>query len=248
MAYDDNILRHCQEIDRCNQRGGRMLSVVDLIEAGTMSTELAAYCLAAVRQGASFMVGAMPGGAGKTTVMGALLNFVPAGVELVPADAQHVISQGAQTPLRRRCFICHEIGPGSYYAYLWGQELREYFSLAQAGHILATNLHADTYEQAHDQICHQNEVPEAALRRMNLMPFLSIHRGGRRQIEHVWESDGLQPHRLAYEADKGGLIEPSGFVPAPKLAAAGQVIEKLLSSGRRAIADVRTLILQSGLP
>ena len=114
--------------------------------------------------------------------------------------------------------------------------------------MLATNLHADTYEQAHDQICQQNEVPETALRRMNLMLFLSVHRGGRRQIEHVWESDGLQPHRLAYEADNGGLIEPSGFIPAPKFAAAGQAIEKLLSSGRRAIADVRALILQAGLP
>ena len=114
MAYGDSILRHCQEIDRCNQRGGRMLSVVDLIEAGTMTAELAAYCLAAVGQGASFMVGAMPSGAGKTTVMGALLNFVPASVELVPADAQHVIRQGQRTPSRRQCFICHEIGPGSY--------------------------------------------------------------------------------------------------------------------------------------
>ena len=100
MAYDDDILRHCREINRCNQRGGRMLSVVDLIEAGTMTAELAAYCLAAIGQGASFMVGAMPGGAGKTTVMGALLNFVPAGVELVPADAQDVISQGLQKPPR----------------------------------------------------------------------------------------------------------------------------------------------------
>ena len=67
MVYDDSILRHCREIDRCNQRGGRMLSVVDLIEAETLSAELAAYCLAAVGQGASFMVGALPGGAGKTS-------------------------------------------------------------------------------------------------------------------------------------------------------------------------------------
>jgi hypothetical protein len=134
MAYDDSILRHCQEIERCNQRGGRMLSVVDLIDAGTLTVELAAYCLAAIGQGASFMVGAMPGGAGKTTVMGALLNFVPPGVELAPADSQESIERALAGNSPRQCFICHEIGPGSYYAYLWGQELREYFSLAQAGH------------------------------------------------------------------------------------------------------------------
>ena len=246
MAYDDSIVRHCREIDRCNQRGGRMLSVVDLIEAGTLTAELGAYCLAAVEQGASFMVGALPGGAGKTTVMGALLNFVPASVELVPADGQDVITQGLRNALRQQCFICHEIGPGSYYAYLWGQELREYFSLAEAGHMLATNLHADTYEQAHDQICQQNEVPEAVLRRMNLMLFLSVHRGGRRRIGQVWESDGQQPHRLVHEASNGGLVQTSLLVTAPMLAAAGQVTEKLLSSGRRTIEDVRALILQSG--
>ena len=59
---------HCAEINRCNQRGGRMLSVVDLIEAGTMTRDMAAYSLAAIGSGASFMVGAPPGGAGKTTV------------------------------------------------------------------------------------------------------------------------------------------------------------------------------------
>jgi hypothetical protein len=120
-----------------------MLSVVDLIEARTMTEELAAYCLAAIGGGASFMVGAMPGGAGKTTVMGALLNFVPAGVELVPAENQAVTNQGRRTPSRRQCFICHEIGAGPYYAYLWGQELREYFSLAEAGHMLANLAYRD---------------------------------------------------------------------------------------------------------
>ena len=44
-----------REIERCNQRGGRMLSIVDLIEAGTLSRELAAYALAAIGRGASFL-------------------------------------------------------------------------------------------------------------------------------------------------------------------------------------------------
>ena len=224
-----------------------MLSVVDLIEAGTMTAELAAYCLAAIGQGASFIVGAMPGGAGKTTVMGALLNFAPADVELVPADGQAAISRGLRDSSKRRCFICHEIGAGPYYAYLWDQELRDYFSLAEAGHMLATNLHADTYEQARDQICGQNEVPESALRRMNLMLFLSV-RGAQRRIETVWESDEQQSHRLIYKAGNGGFVEPSRLVTAPKLAAARPIIERLISSGRRTIEEVRAMVRQSDEP
>jgi hypothetical protein len=244
MSEAESILRHCREINRCNQRGGRMLSVMDLIEAGTMTAELAAYCLAAIGGGASFMVGAMPGGAGKTTVMGALLNFVPASVELVPADGQAAISRGLRDSSQRQCFICHEIGAGPYYAYLWDQELRDYFNLAEAGHMLATNLHADTYEQAHDQICRQNDVPESALRRMNLMLFLSV-RGDRRRIETVWESDGQQSHRLIYEASNGGRVGPGHLVTAPKLAASGHIIERLISSGWRTIEEVRAMVRQS---
>jgi hypothetical protein len=136
------------EIDRCNQRGGRMLSIVDLLEAGTMTRDQAAYSLAAISRGASFMVGALPGGAGKTTVMGALLNLVPKDVELVPADSEEAIEVGLRDQTRRCCYICHEIGDGPYYAYLWGSPLRRYFDLPSTGHMLATNLHADTFDQA----------------------------------------------------------------------------------------------------
>ena len=54
-----------------------MLSLVDLIKAGTVDLRLAAYLAAAMHSGASLLVGARPGAAGKTTVMCALLNFLP---------------------------------------------------------------------------------------------------------------------------------------------------------------------------
>jgi hypothetical protein len=54
-----------------------MLSVVDLLEAGTLSLAQAAWLAARVAEGSSWLVGARPGGAGKTTVMAALLAMVP---------------------------------------------------------------------------------------------------------------------------------------------------------------------------
>ena len=245
-----SILEHCREIDRCNQRGGRMLSIVDLVEAGTVTGELAAYCLAAIGGGASFLVGALPGGAGKTTVMGALLNFVPADVHLVPADGIGSIEQGMKVPpSSRRCFICHEIGSGPYYAYLWGEELRQYFRRAGAGHMLATNLHADTYEQAHQQICGTNGVPESDMRRMNLMFFLSVGRQGRgkRRIEEAWESDGRQPHRRIYDASAAeAAVGPSLLVSDEALASARGVVDDLLAGGVRPIQDVRARVVRAG--
>ena len=242
MTAEDEIAAHCAEIDRCNQRGGRMLSVVDLIEAGTVPRELAGYALAAIGGGASFLVGANPGGAGKTTVMGALLNCVPRDVRLAPADGPAAIRDGLANPDPRRCFVCHEIGSGSWYAYLWGEELRAYFELPTAGHLLATNLHADTYDQVVEQVCGANGVPQEALRRMSLMFFLSVEGGlvrARRRIAAVWESDGRGPHRPIDPADAAG-----GRLASPaQVARAREIIDEFLARGIRTIRDVRAATL-----
>ena len=123
-----------------------MLSVIDLINAGTLTVDCAAFLLERISKGASFIVGANPGGAGKTTVMCALINGIPGDMQIHHADSMSAVKKAVG--IDPACWICHEISPGSYYAYLWGQTLREYFTLKDSGHILATNLHADTYEEA----------------------------------------------------------------------------------------------------
>ena len=247
----DAIAEHCAEVDRCNQRGGRMLSIVDLIEAQTFTAELAAYALAAIGGGASFMVGALPGGAGKTTVMGALLNFVSADVDLVVADGMAAMAPRSTADVHR-CYVCHEIGPGPYYAYLWGEELRAYFELPTAGHMLATNLHADTYPQARAQICDDNDVPAEALCRMNLMFFLSVNQSGgsvSRRVVEVWESDGRDPHRRVFAADSPEPIaELSRLVSVADVAGARRTIDELSVRQARTIKQVRTVIVEANGP
>jgi len=221
-----------------------MLSIVDLIEAGTVSLDLAAYALAAIGSGASFMVGANPGGAGKTTVMGALLNFVPADIQLVPADSAATVQRGLQSPDPRRCYICHEIGSGHWYAYLWGQTLRDYFQLPAAGHLIATNLHADTLDQARRQVVIENRVPDNAFRRVNLVFFLAIRRGAGgalREIASVWESDGQSPHRQIFGRGQGDL---AGAVHVARIGPAAERIEQLMVRGARTIQQVRAALLE----
>ena len=240
-----DIQTHCAEIERCNQRGGRMLSIVDLIEAGTMTRELAAYSLAAIGAGASFMVGALPGGAGKTTVMGAMLNCVPGDIPLVAADSAEVIEAGLADRVQRRCYICHEIGAGSYYAYLWGKPLQRYFELPAAGHMLATNLHADTFEQARQQVCDENGVPLAHFRRMNILCFLAVERrsqGVQRRIISVWESDGKCDHRQVFDGTKPTTPVDSRLVSGAALQAAALTVVRLMASGVRRIVDVRAIL------
>jgi hypothetical protein len=238
----DAVRRHCAEINRCNQRGGRMLSIVDLIEAGTFTCDLAAYALAAIGGGASFMVGARPGGAGKTTVMGSLLNFVPPDCELVPADSLAKVRYGLANPSPRRCWICHEIGAGRWYAYLWGDALRAYFQLPAAGHTLATNLHADSCDEAYEQVVADSRVPETAFRRMHLLFFLHLRpraSGMERTIAEVWESDGIRSHRRIFAA---GGAEVDDGIWAEDMPAACKRLDALLGSGARSIEEVRAFL------
>lgn len=241
----DPLDQHCREINRCNQRGGRMLSIVDLLEAGTFSADLAAYCLAAISRGASFMVGALPGGAGKTTVMGALLNFVPPQVPLYAADSLPTIEWAAKFNRQRGCYICHEIGTGHYFAYLWGQPLRAYFELLRNGHMLATNLHASSFEDARRQICDENQVPVGLFRGMNLVLFIEFAGGwhGRRVISQLWESDGRQEHQLLYDGEKLHLRN-SRLVSVEAMTAAHALLLLVLDAGVRDIRSVRQMLLK----
>jgi len=196
----DAIAKHCDELNRCNQRGGRMLSIFDLLAAKTLDLDLAAYLMARISTGSSFMVGSVPGGAGKTTVMCALLNFVPVDVPLIAATPEAVY-EAAGT---RACYVCHEIGSGYYFAYLWADQLRAYCGLSDQGHILATNLHADNPEQARNQICNTNKVQSNHFNKFDLLIFLRIENGYlkvHRWIEEVYSSNGSSGHELIFHAN-----------------------------------------------
>lgn len=240
---DVDVASHCAEIERCNQRGSRMLSIIDLMEAGTVTRDQAALAFAAIRGGASFMIGALPGGAGKTTVMGALLNFVPPDVQLVPAEHDAALAAGLSPGRERCCYVCHEIGAGPYYAYLWGAPLRHYFALPDAGHCLATNLHADTYEQARSQVCDQNRVPLEHWYRIQLLIFLAVTRTASRTVRRVasvWAGDGRSEHRPVVKLDATPLATPDA------MACARQTIDRLVASGARRIDEVRALLVKPG--
>jgi hypothetical protein len=203
----DAIAKHCDELNRCNQRGGRMLSVFDLLAAKTLDLDLAAYLMARISTGSSFMVGSVPGGAGKTTVMCALLNFVPVDVPLIAATPEAVYKAAGT----RTCYVCHEIGSGYYFAYLWADELRAYCGLFEHGHMLATNLHADNLEQAKNQVCNTNGVPSEHFNKFELLILLRVEDGylkTNRWIEDVYSGDGSSEPRLIFHAnDKKTLDE-----------------------------------------
>ena len=251
---DSEVWRHCEEVNRCNQRGGRMLSVPDLIDASTLDLDLAAFLMAHVSRGASFLVGTRPGGAGKTTVMCALLNLLPRDCEIVAADRAAVRSSPKGTrgcnPLSfadgahtRRCYVCHEIGSGPYFAYLWGGDLRAYCALSEEGHVLATNLHADDLDEAREQICAENRVPAAHFNAFHLALFLRVrggYRDARRWVERVYLSDGKSAHQLVFDASRNLSPTVNGN---RWIAQCRAFLDEQHRSGIRTIEEVRSAVV-----
>ncbi len=235
----EEVLKHCQKLESCRQRPGRMLSVVDLIERGTLNLHLASLCLEVISSGGSFLVGARPGGAGKTSVMVALANFLPPGMPIVTTDSLTKLNPH----LYRRpvCFLCPEIGPGPYYGYLWGEKLITFFSLKNFNHLLVSNLHADTLQQAREQICVLNGVPEVLFEAVELHLFLKLKENGKRVVESAWlrtENGKIQ------EILKMGMVVADLPVEKQKMARHSEFLCKLVESGRRSLLEVRNAVLQ----
>ena len=159
-----------------------MLSLIDLLDAQSLGLTQAAWLVQQIEQGSSWLVGAKPGGAGKTTIMGALLCMLPD----APCIRLAAPGTGWKKSKPGECIVAYEISPGHYEAYIWGRELTEFTRLGQAGCRIVSNLHADTLEQARAQIVGQNGAAEQALAAFDI--FLPI--AANRKIENIFYSDG----------------------------------------------------------
>ena len=248
----DPLFDHVRALDECNQRGGRMLSLVDLIDAGTVDLPLAAYLAAAMRHGVSLLVGARPGGAGKTAVMAALLNFLPNVTTLQAVGSRAMLDIAAQDPdPGATCYLAHEIGNGLYYAYLWDDEARDFFALAAHGHTIATNLHADTLTETYDQLCLENGVAPSHVAAVTLKVYLRVDRSDRlafkRRVSRVYESDGIADH-LLWRWDRRGAFERQDIESTVVSPLEENVYGKFLTALRRRdvrhIEDVRRALLE----
>jgi hypothetical protein len=242
-----DIERHNhQQIEQLNQRGGRTLSIVDLIQAGTLNVEMAAYAMQAMHEGASLLTAARPGGAGKTTLMAALLSLLPPGVPIVTVDSSRVIREGfGRVVAEPACYLAHEIGSGDWYGYIWDQDVANFFSLIDGQRRIASCLHADTMEEL-TGILYSSPLRVAGetLGRVGLILFMHVApgpRGYRRRVASFWEADGNGKHRLVFHWDaQNDRFEPTAELQQPAgLERYETFLQGLVAAGEVEMAAVR---------
>jgi hypothetical protein len=225
---------------------------------------MAAFALCAIAGNASILTAARPSGAGKTTLMAAMLAFLPPGERLrtVGSGASHVPRRF--TP-RQECLLSHEIGSGPYFGYLWGVEARAFFAAAGRGARIATNLHADDMEDLRRELARPElGVGDEDLRRVGVVAFMRVSRaaeGWRRRVSafHAVHDGG---HRLLWEWNpasdvfhwRGDKKDPACYLPAGpvSLVEAGKFLCGLARGPEADYAEVRRqvrgFLVAAGLP
>ena len=147
-------------------------SIVELIRAGTLDAELAATLWLLVEGRVPLIVGALPQLAGKTTLLGALLVFLPPAVRTVElAGALETFDWLPQAPelgwRRPASTVRHDHTPpirpddtvlliselsDHLPSYTWGAEARIAIRAASIGYGLAATIHADSLDEVFDQL------------------------------------------------------------------------------------------------
>lgn len=189
-----------RQIEDLNQRGMQMLSVIDLILAGTVDINVAAFVCEKMSRGSSILTAAKPGGAGKTTVMAAFLGFIPPGTSIITVSDPSILNPNNPCHVAPEYLLVHEIGSGYYYGYIWGEDVKRYFSLIKPGRSIASNLHCDTIEELIAVLNGQLAVPLELIQKVDLLLFISISGSFmkmKRRVSRVYESTSVN-HRLVF--------------------------------------------------
>lgn len=171
------------EIYRLNQRGGRFLTVVDLLEAGTLDEKLLKFFLKRLWRGDSFLWTAGPSGTGKTTLMGALLNLIPPGTEIFTTERGLPLpdSKSDHSPL----YLAHELNDAPYYGYIWEREAARFLKAAGDRQIAAT-LHAESLEGVRKKLTRRPVgLSEEDFSRIDLVVTMKMETRGSRRIRRI---------------------------------------------------------------
>lgn len=201
-----NLENHnLNEIEDLSQRG-QTLSIIDLINAKTLTIDIAAYALYRISKGASFITSAKPGNAGKTTLLACLLTFLPIETQIVTISNLSMIDK-IRKYNNKICALCHEIGSGQWYGYLWGKDVGHFFDLMNYGHQIASCIHADNLNEMRDiLVSNELNVSMDDFTKLDLIFFMRLDRqisGYKRRISKVYERDNISgKHKLLFSWDE----------------------------------------------
>jgi hypothetical protein len=170
------------------------LSIVEIIEAGTLPARLAAAFWVSMERGASFVFAAHPPGAGKTVLLTAILPFAP-------RDSLAYFTRGwgetFDLPLRDdklpTYLLVNEMSD-DLPVYSWGPYVIRIFELVAEGYTLGTTMHADTAQEVLEILQDEGGVPARHVARLTFVVPLVVSHRERRPLRRVLEATLFDLH------------------------------------------------------
>lgn len=176
------------------------MSITQIMRAGTFPPRIGAIFWLAMERGRSIILAADPPGAGKTTILTALLAFAR-------PEASVYFTQGwgetfrlpTQSPDDPPLYILINEISDHLPVYSWGPYVRKTFELAADGYSFASTMHADTVEGVLEQLTEECDVPAEHLGHLAfVVPMYVGHANGAR-VRRVSEVAVLEPLARSYD-------------------------------------------------
>jgi type IV secretory pathway ATPase VirB11/archaellum biosynthesis ATPase len=151
-------------------------TILELISAGTLTVELAADLWIRIASGASLIVAASPPRSGKTTLLTALLVFLPENTEFYFTRGWgETFDLPPMSDEQKTYLLINELSDHLPY-YSWGPYGRKAFELLADGYGLASTMHADTPEEVVADLRNNLGVPVEHLTHIDLCITLRLDR------------------------------------------------------------------------
>jgi len=175
------------------------LSITEIMRSGTMTPRIAAILGLAVERGASMVLAANPPGAGKTTILTALLAFAR-------PDASVYFTRGwgetFRLPPREgdapTVILINEISD-HLPVYSWGPYVQRTFELMAGGYSMMSTMHADTVDGVIEQLVEENDVPQRLVGHLSFVVPLYVGTVDGRRLRRVNEITVLEPLGPGYD-------------------------------------------------
>jgi hypothetical protein len=243
-------------------------SLLWLVERDALDIRLAAFLSLAIEARASFIVVAEPHEAGKTTLLTALVDFLPDETQPVYLRGWYERFSFLDTlPPDSAYLLCNEIS-SHLPTYLWGRGVRRVFDAAAAGYPLATTMHATSAADALEQLAgYPLDVPVEQLAAIDLVITIGVGYASNKLLRRITRVDRVSPGsdapaiqpiamreplraELDYQLGRligtlAALTDGSDDVAAARLAQRVRTLEQWLAAGRAVQPSLRETIREA---
>ncbi len=232
------------------------ITLVELVRNGTMSEEVAALLWAAVDEGVSFLVVAVPRLAGKSTTSEAIMAMRPPDMLL-----HHVVGDAEEMAVLARerlggYLVVAEFSDAPVPGYIWGEPVRRVFGALEAGYSLQACLHAPSPEDAVLEVTKGNGVSDDDASLIGLIVYIErfgtdpanfwrrIARVYELERVHGGEAEGHDLFQWVAQTDRFEAVDPPQSFARDRedLLSRGELLGDLARMGKTSPAEVQAAI------